>query len=313
VNAPSFDRTETQHAAWTNLDDALNSLWGACMQDRQGSDVARAMTANFVGVAAAPHASCLIDAAKQLQRRSPCRAFLLVIDEDAPNEVAELTATTRRHGPLRDIVLEQIVLRLRRDDLRRVPGLLRPLMLDELPSHMLWALPWPKDEQHFEILIEMCQHAIVDSRSFGDPVHDLQMLRERRSRGEQISDLSWLRLQPWRRALAEAFERFEWSPGTSVDATISHGREARTAALLLSHWLQERLCAEVTMAPDPDDALMGPTYVALVVGEIEIIVAHRDGMLTTHVTTPNVCLLPFTNSAVRGNDAELLVRAMDDQ
>ena len=46
----------------------------------------------------------ILDATEQLQRRSPCRAFLLVIDEDAPTETAELTATTRKHGPLRDIV-----------------------------------------------------------------------------------------------------------------------------------------------------------------------------------------------------------------
>ena len=58
-------------------------------------------------------------------------------------------------------------------------------------------------------------------------------------------------------------------------------------------------------------ALLGPAHVKLVVGDIEVVVDHRDGMLVAHVTTPSVCLLPFTNSASRGNDAELLVRAMD--
>jgi len=311
VNGPSFDRTDTLHAAWTELPDALSKLWDACLQDQSGSNVARALTANFVGVAKAAHAQCLIEATEQLQRRSPCRAFLLVIDDDAPTEVAELTATTRKHGPLRDIVLEQIVVRLRRDDLRRAPGLLRPLILDDLPTHMLWALPWPKDERNFELLLEMCQHAIVDSRSFGDPERDLPMLRERRARGERISDMSWLRLQPWRRALAEAFERFEWRPGTPVKATIRHGREARTAALLLANWLQERLKAEISYEQGGDDSLLGPANVALLVGDIEVAVDHRDDMLVTHVTTPSVCLLPFTNSAIRGNDAELLVLAMD--
>lgn len=313
MNGPSLDRTETYEASWTELPDALNRLWDACMQDQEGSDVARALTSNFVGVAKVAHAQCLIDATEQLQRRSPCRAFLLLIDDDAPTETAELTATTRKHGPLRDIVMEQIVLRLRRDDLRRAPGLLRPLILDELPCHMLWALPWPRDERNFELLLEMCEHAIVDSRSFGDPERDLHVIRERRVRGERISDLSWLRLQPWRRALAEAFERFEWRPGTAVRVTIRHNREARTSALHLANWLKVRLDAEVAYERGGDDALLGPEHVAMQVGEIEIAVDHRDGMLVTHVTTPSVCLLPITNSAARGSDAELLVMAMDRQ
>ena len=313
MNGPSFDRTDIYRAAWNELPDAVNALWDACMQDQKGSDVARALTANFVGVAAAPHADCLLAATDQLQRRSPCRAFLLLIDDDSPSEVAELTATTRKHGPLRDIVLEQIVIRLRRDDLRRAPGLLRPLILDDLPSHMLWALPWEKDERNFKLLIEMCPHAIVDSRSFSDPEDDLVMVRDRRTRGERISDLSWLRLQPWRRALAEAFERFTWTPGTPVRATIGHGREARTSSLLLAHWLQDRLAAEVTLEGGHDDAVLGPTHVAMQVGDIQVLLDHRDGMLVAHVTTPSVCMLPFSNSTALGDDAELLVRAMDAQ
>jgi len=313
VNGPSFDRTDTHTASWTELPEALSALWDACMQDQKGSDVARALTANFVGVATAPHAGCLIDATEQLQRRSPCRAFLLVIDDDAPNETAELSATTRKHGPLRDIVMEQIVLRLHRDDLRRMPGLLRPLILDDLPSHLLWALPWPADDANFETLAEMCQHAIVDSRSFGNPARELQLIRERRARGERISDLSWLRVQPWRRALAESFERFEWQPGTEVRGTIRHGREARTTAMLLGDWLHERLAAQIALEPGGDDSLLGPAHVTLMVGDIEIVVEHRDGKLITHVTTPQVCLLPFSDNAMRGSDAELLVLAMDQQ
>lgn len=313
MNGPSLERTATYEASWTELPEALDRLWGACVQEQAGSDVARALTANFVGVAKIAHAQCLIDATEQLLHRSPCRAFLLVIDDDAPTEVAELTATTRKHGPLRDIVLEQIVLRLRRDDLRRAPGLLRPLILDELPCHMLWALPWPRDEENFELLLEMCDHAIVDSRSFGAPERELPMLRERRVRGEQISDLSWIRLQPWRRALAEAFERFEWRPGTAVQVRIRHNREARTAAMHLANWLRVRLRADVDHEQGGGAALLGPARVEMQVGEVEIVVDHRDGMLVTHVTTASVCLLPFTNSAWRGNDAELLALAIDHQ
>ena len=311
MNGASFDRTETKHSRWRDLPEQLDALWGACMQEQRGSDVARALTANFVGVARAEHAERLLAVTEQLQHRSPCRAFLLLLDDSQPHTMAALTATTRRHGPLRDIVLEQIVLRLRTDDLARMPGLLRPLTLDDLPSHLLWALPWPEDEARFDTLAGLAEHAIVDSQLFEEPSRELQIVKDRRDRGEQLSDLSWLRARPWRRALAEAFERFEWRPNVAVRCTIEHGRRADAMARLLGDWLHERLAAVTALEHGGDDELSGPARVRLQVGDIEVVVEHADDALITHVTTPSRCFLPFTHRALRGSDAELLVLAMD--
>ncbi len=311
MNGATFDRTETRHSRWRDLPEQLDALWDACMQEQRGSDVARALTANFIGVARAEHAERLLDVTAQLQHRSPCRAFLLLLDDTQPHTMAELTATTRRHGPLRDIVLEQIVLRLRTEDLARMPGLLRPLTLDDLPSHLLWALPWPADERRFDTLAGLAEHAIVDSQLFEDPAQELRIVKERRDRGEQLSDLSWLRARPWRRALAEAFERFEWLPNADVQCRICHGRGASAMSLLLADWLHERLAAVTTLEAGGDEELTGPARVELQVGDVEVVVAHADDALITHVTTQSRCFLPFTHRALRGSDAELLVLAMD--
>ena len=115
MNGPSFERTETFCAAWKELPDAVDDLWDACMQEQQGSDVARALTANFVGVAAAPYAGCLIDATEQLQRRSPCRAFLLAVDDDAPllDKVVAAELDDGVHIPLPHLTYQRM---------RNIPG-----------------------------------------------------------------------------------------------------------------------------------------------------------------------------------------------
>ena len=62
----------------------------------------------------------------------------------------------------------------------------------------------------------------------------LRAVQDRRRRGQHITDLSWLRLRPWRRALAEAFERVPWTPGTKASGSVRHGRMATAAAILLA-------------------------------------------------------------------------------
>lgn len=315
MSSPTFDRTAATKADWTKLPEALLGLWDTCMQNQAGSDVARALTLNVIAIAEAGDAEALRDITEQLQRHMPCRAFLLLVDDNAEDECAELLATTRCHGPIRDIVLEQIVLRVRSRDLDRVPGLLRPLILDDLPSHLYWAMPWPGNEQSFDTLAKLCQHAIVDSSRFGNPARELPILKQRREAGAQLTDLSWLRVQPWRRALAEAFEQLTWEPDAPVKGLIRHGKTARATSILLADWLHERLSATIAMEPDGHADSIGPDHVTLQValrtGTIDIVIDLGGENLVTHVSNESHCYLPFRSSAARGNEAKLISLAID--
>ncbi|MCC7396650.1 MAG: glucose-6-phosphate dehydrogenase assembly protein OpcA [Planctomycetes bacterium] len=310
MSGPALVRTETTRAPWTQIPDALRQLWRACLPEHKG-DVARALTTNFVGVAAAAEADALREATEKLQRRTPCRAFLLLLDGDACPREAELVATSRCHGDLRDIVLEAITLHVPPTAIDQLPGLVRPLLVNDLPVHMFWAAPWPANTTSLDGLAALCDHVVVDSLRFRSAPSELARLAERRARGERLSDLSWLRLRPWRRALAECFERFAWQR-QPVAATVQHGRDATAAALLLAEWLEQRLAARVGLEGNGDTGRV-PAAVRLQTGPASLELTTAKQQIVCHVTTAEHCFLPFTVPLSKGSDGDLLAAAIDMQ
>jgi glucose-6-phosphate dehydrogenase assembly protein OpcA len=311
VSTAELIRTPSQRTEWKRIHDGLRSLWRACLSEPNGGDVARSLTINFVGIADAAEADALRSATDRLQRRTPCRAFLLLLDEQAEAGHAELAATTRGQGSMRDIVLEEITIRLPNGAFGQLPGLVRPLLMNDLPNHLFWARPWPDAAGDFEALAGLCEHVVVDSRRFRGGASDLAAVAARRDKGLRITDLAWLRLRPLRRALAEAFERVVWQPGTAVTGHIRHGAQSASAALLLADWLQQKLGARLQLEAGGAAAATLPEHVLLRTAEFEFELLTGPQQIRVHVTTREHCYLPFLVPTSRGSDADLLAAAID--
>ena len=123
MSGPVLTRTEPRAAEWKKIPDGMRALWKACLPEHDGGDVARSLAINFIGVTTVAEQDGLRDALDRLARRTPCRAFVLLFDDAAPVGTAQLTATTRSHGNVRDIVLEEITIRLPEAALGQIPGL----------------------------------------------------------------------------------------------------------------------------------------------------------------------------------------------
>jgi glucose-6-phosphate dehydrogenase assembly protein OpcA len=212
---------------------------------------------------------------------------------------------------VRDIVLEQITIRLPARSFQQMPGLVRPLLMNDLPNHLFWAAAWPRDEAQFDAMAGLCDHLVVDSRLFVDAPRDLAVVQARRDRGQRITDLAWLRLRPWRRALAEAFERLPWRTGTAVSGTIRHGRASASAAQLLKSWLDARLGSRMQLDASGDHTLACPDHVELATGGFQIELVAPRQQIRVHVSTPEHCYLPFSVPRSRGTDSDLLAAAID--
>lgn len=287
---------------------ALRAVWQDCWRAAQGGDVARALTSNLVVAVPAEGEAAGREAIARVFPRTPCRAFLFVVSrEDRPIE-AELSVVTRRHGGVHDIVLEEVVVRMPKARLGGLPGLVRPLLMNDLPSHLYWRLDWPHDAVFGKALHELCEHVIVDSTHAADAQSALARCGEWRRHGRRVTDLSWLRARPWRRALAEAFERIAFDPALPHRGTIRCGKPGLASALLLAQWLQARLGAsidvEVTDGREPDRLLLRA-------GEAEVAVEAADDDLRIDVSTCSRCYLPFQQPASRGAEGDLLAAAVD--
>jgi glucose-6-phosphate dehydrogenase assembly protein OpcA len=309
--APSVCRTPPRAVPLPRIHEALRSLWRTCAPQAGEGDVARSLAVNFVGVAAAADEPGLRQAVDRLQGRTPCRAFLLVVDAAATQATAAVSAATRGSGPALDIVLEEIAIRMPGSGFSAMPGLIRPLLVNDLPSHLFWGAPWPEDERTFDGMAQLCDHVVVDTRRFSTPQRELDLLAARRGGGQRLTDLNWLRLRPWRRALAEAFERFPWRPGAAASGTIVHGAAGHAAAMLLAQWLAARTGASMRL-----DAARGatgtcPQRVELRTGGHDVQIEALDAQLVVHVTAPEHCWLPFKVPASRGSDGDLLAAAID--
>jgi glucose-6-phosphate dehydrogenase assembly protein OpcA len=308
---PTLCRTPSRATPPPQIPDALRALWRSCTTDVDDANVARSLAINFVGVASVAEEADLRAAVDRLQRRTPCRAFLLLLDDATRAVTAEVSATTRRSGGTHDIVLEEITIRMPTAALEQMPGLVRPLLVNDLPNHLFWGTAWPRSERHFDDLAALCEHVVVDTRRFASPAVEIDHVDARKQDGLRITDLCWLRLRPWRRALAEAFERFEFAPGNATSVQIEHGDRALAAAMRLGQWLETRLGAKVTLDGSGAADRACPDRVLLRCSDNEIDLQAPANHIAVHVTTAAHCCLPFKVPTSRGTDGDLLAAAID--
>lgn len=310
--APTLVRTPPQLTPPQRIGDGLRRAWQAACPEADGGDVARALVANFVAFCTAADEPDLRRALAPLANRAPCRAFVVVLTAADTAPAAAVTVTARCSGALRDIVHEDISLQVPPTWFGHVPGLVRPLLMADLPSHLFWFGEPSQHSSWFEALANLCDHTVVDSRRFRVPLVDLELVRALVHRGQRCTDLHWLRLRPWRRALAEGLSRAPWQADQPIGAAIHFGRHALGGAQLLGEWLESRLGAGVTLQEVPSAETDGaPAAIELKAPAWSVTALRAAGQISVTVTTEQRCLLPFRVPQSRGSDGDLLAAAID--
>lgn len=298
----------------TRIPEALAGLWRRCRPDDDDITLSRALTMNFVAVTRCETESCLQDAVGDLLQRHPCRAFLLTVDETCGEPTAGVAGESRRQGRCQEIVLERVGLRGSFRHFANLAGVIRPLLVNDIPTHLYWATGLPPDREPLRLLSKMADHCVLDSAMLDDPAADLSRLQAWTEGGPPCHDLSWLRLRPWRRALAEALEHFPWRAGERTVVTLRHGPGpgAIAGSRLLANWLQQRLEADTALEEVEAPGRQSPEAVELRHGDVEVLVAHDgDARLRVEVSLADQCLLPFHVAASRASPGQLLAGAID--
>lgn len=253
----------------------LANLWVPPDQEGEGQVVtekglphARASVLNLIVTVVDPDAADrVVRTMMDLGIRHPSRAIVLVADPDAKGDAIDARISTHCHSTGGDddrICYEEVVLTVRGEAARHLSGIVAPLLIHDLPTHVWWPGDPPFGHPVFDQLVGMADRLIVDSSDFGDLLTGYRRLSNLRRRSG-VGDLLWDRLGWWQELTAEFFDapRFrrylanlnrlvvryavattdtEPSPHEARISDVAPGiRSPISQALLYAGWLASRL------------------------------------------------------------------------
>jgi glucose-6-phosphate dehydrogenase assembly protein OpcA len=221
----------------------------------KGSSHARASVLNLIVIvlddaAADRVVSTLMD----LGVRHPSRAIVLVPDPGASERSIDARISTHCHVPREGgdrVCCEEVVLAVRGEAAGHLAGIVSPLLIHDLPTHVWWPGDPPFRDPIFDQVVDLGDRVLVDSGDFSDLGAGLRRIAGLR-RHSGLGDLSWERLAWWQELTAQFFDarRFRrYLPNLSrlrVRYAVAPDDDGSVAApmaqaLLFAGWIATRL------------------------------------------------------------------------
>ncbi|HSM38492.1 MAG TPA: glucose-6-phosphate dehydrogenase assembly protein OpcA [Candidatus Limnocylindrales bacterium] len=217
-----FGEAETRVApVWSEQDTSVGAvgahlarLWsggageGAIVTE-EGLPHARASVLNLiVTVSDADAAGRVVQALGGLGFRHPSRAIVLVADPAARG--ASLDAAVSAHcrpsnGSSEQVCYEEVVLTVRGEAAEHLDGIVAPLLIHDLPTHVWWPGDPPFTDEIFDQVVEVGDRVIIDSADFDHLLLGFRRVASLRRRSG-IGDLSWRRIGWWQELTAQFFD-----------------------------------------------------------------------------------------------------------
>ena len=195
----------------------------------------------------------------------PSRAIVLVPQHGVAGAPIDARISTHCNDALGGgdrVCYEEVVLTVRGESAEHLSGIVAPLLIHDLPTHIWWPGDPPFGDPVFEQLIEMGDRLIVDSSDFTDLLTGLRRTATLRRRSG-VGDLSWERLAWWQELTAQFFDaprfrrylpnlsrlriRYAVAPAESpsddagVEDVVPGVAAPMTQALLYAGWIATRL------------------------------------------------------------------------
>ncbi|MGH2382743.1 MAG: glucose-6-phosphate dehydrogenase assembly protein OpcA [Candidatus Limnocylindria bacterium] len=196
----------------------LASLWDVPLDFDDGGDPlvtekglphARASVLNLiVTVVDEAAAERVVHTLVGLGVRHPSRAIVLVPQpgtQAAPIDGRISTHCNDASGGGDRVCYEEVVLTVRGEAAEHLSGIVAPLLIHDLPTHVWWPGDPPWDDPVFDQLVGMGDRVIVDSSDFTDLLTGLRRTSTLRRRSG-VGDLSWERLTWWQELTAQFFD-----------------------------------------------------------------------------------------------------------
>jgi glucose-6-phosphate dehydrogenase assembly protein OpcA len=188
-----------------NIDEELHRIWAHLAETKK----LRACLFTLV-VWAGDREEYFREVASRLLETFPCRLMFLTEDRDDPQGLHVSVEAAASGSGESEVACDRINIRVGEQARDRVPSLLLPHLVPDLPVYMVWGEDPASRTALFESLRPWATKLIFDSEiTSGLQRFAQRLLNLRAMAGQDIADLNWVRTDPWRDLLSRTFQDAE--------------------------------------------------------------------------------------------------------
>lgn len=181
------------------------------------------------------------DIVQKVSEKYPCRVLFISYDPESAHPYLKTAISVVGNG---SIACDYIDIGVAGNEMEKVPFLLLPHIIPDLPVSLLWTEDPSKDHPLFEPLTKLASRVIFDSESADSLLAFAQTILKLRATGIDTADLNWARTEGWRDLIGSLFV----SGGEIQDVRITYNSRKtesfchlKVQSMYLLAWLSSRL------------------------------------------------------------------------
>lgn len=191
-----------------DIENQLQQIWeGLVKENKMRACLFNLIVYNHLS----PRTDYIRNIVQKVIEKFPCRILFVSFDPDATqNYLKTAVSVVAPSSAETTIACDNIDIGVAGTDLERVPFLLLPHIIPDLPIYLLWAEDPSKEHLLFHPLLKLATRVIFDSESADNLLNFSQTLLELKANNKiDIADLNWARTEGWRDLLASTFDSNE--------------------------------------------------------------------------------------------------------
>lgn len=306
-------------------------MQGSTREVKDGSNCIHASLFNLiVYVHESRRLSYFNDLVNNLSKQFPCRIIFIQADIESEADSLRVTPSSKAVGTGDLCVMcEQIKIEVSNKQLNRVPFLILPYLIPDMPLYFLWAQDPTKDKDILPTLFRYGSRLIFDTDCNGQLSKMKERLLKLSRECPQINliDMNWLLLSGWRRIFSQVFDSQAAQERLSMTGGIQISYNSKQADWLhhpdiqahyLATWVANRMNWQFVRQEDtqhliyrnrggeftialkgeshdeyPSGAVLGAEITCPEDHFFFIFPSPNSAKVTVHISTSNTCELPF--------------------
>jgi glucose-6-phosphate dehydrogenase assembly protein OpcA len=190
------------------IEKQLQSIWEALVKENK-------MRASLFNLIVYTHLSPRTDYFRNIVQKViekfPCRILFISFDPDVTqNYLKTAVSVVTPSQAETTIACDNIDIGVAGNEVEKVPFLLLPHILPDLPVYLLWAEDPSQSNSLFQPLLKMAHRVIFDSEAADNLLSFSKTLLDLHTKQKiDIADLNWARTEGWRDLLASTFDSKE--------------------------------------------------------------------------------------------------------